>query len=485
MPCLIAEEPGIRRDGSPGWFQTRKVPYGETETGIRAVLVVAFDITDQKIMNDRLMESERSKSVLLKNLKGMAYRCRYDEHWTMVFVSDGCFDLTGYQPEELIENAKISYDKVIAPEYLEMAKEKWSEGVKTRNTVELEYEIMPASGERKWVWEQGRVIFGDRDEVEAIEGLIMDISDRKRMEIHLQESQYRYDQLAAKSRTYSWEVDAEGRYSYVSSTVEAVLGYRPDEMVGHMYFYDICHPGDREERKRMGLQSIADGRDLLDGEDRVLRRDQRTLWVLCSGVAIRNSEGRVTGFRGTATDITERRKMAERIQHLALHDPLTGLPNRTLFEDRVGMALAAAQRDHVSLCLMFMDLDRFKPVNDRFGHGTGDLVLQVVARRITGILRGSDTAARIGGDEFVILLPRIRHPQDGMRVAEKIREALTAPFEIEGHELQLSASIGVAIYPGTGGEYRDLYGKADAAMYQAKKEGGNRVVACSDPAFSG
>lgn len=478
-PNVIAEESVRLKDGSIRWFQISRVPYPYGEWDRPGVLGIATDITERKQVADLLRESERSKSVLLSNLPGMAYRCRYDENWTMEFVSDGCLGLTGYAPGDLIHNAKIAFNEIMASEYRTLARQKWMEGVKNRSPVELEYEILTASGERKWVWEQGMVIFGDNGFPEAIEGLIMDISDRKRMELLLQESQRRYDQLAEKSRTYAWEVDRRGVYTFVSAAVKGIIGYGAEEMVGRMHYHELCPPEDQDLQKKFAEELMAQGRELEDREKRVITRQGRLLWVLGNGVPIRNDQGEVVGFRGTETDITERKKMEAHITCMALHDPLTGLPNRTLFEDRVRMALSRARRSLRPVCLMFLDLDRFKPVNDQLGHGVGDELLRAVADRIRRLLRNSDTAARIGGDEFVILLPEIQSPEDGEKVAEKIREAIAQPFDIEGHRLEVSASIGLALYPDHGQSLMELAKKADQAMYAAKAAGRNRAVISS------
>jgi diguanylate cyclase (GGDEF)-like protein len=160
---------------------------------------------------------------------------------------------------------------------------------------------------------------------------------------------------------------------------------------------------------------------------------------------------------------------------MAQYDALTHLPNRALFNDRLHQAIAAAQRNKAHLALMFIDLDKFKPVNDTYGHGVGDLLLKEVALRIQDCLRESDTAARIGGDEFVILLPAIETQQDASKVGEKIRLALNQPFELAGHTLKIGSSIGVAVYPQHGSDEKLLVKSADIAMYHAKQNGRNNV----------
>lgn len=156
---------------------------------------------------------------------------------------------------------------------------------------------------------------------------------------------------------------------------------------------------------------------------------------------------------------------------MARHDTLTGLPNRALFAERMEHALAGARRDHGRLALIFLDVDKFKPVNDTLGHAVGDLLLKEFANRIRGVLREADTAARIGGDEFLVLLSQIHHDGDAVTVAEKIRLAVNEPFDIADHSITVSVSIGIAFYPDHGSDMLELAKHADQAMYRAKELG--------------
>jgi len=171
----------------------------------------------------------------------------------------------------------------------------------------------------------------------------------------------------------------------------------------------------------------------------------------------------------------ERKQNATWLQYIAGHDVLTDLPNRELFHDRLETALAAARRDHQRLSVLYIDLDRFKQANDSYGHEIGDLLLRETARRIRRCLRESDTVGRLGGDEFAVLLLGIHRPDDAAAVAEKIREALGRPFELSGHQLEISSSIGIAVYPEHGEDRKHLMRYADTAMYAAKKAGAQPV----------
>nr|MDP2189932.1 diguanylate cyclase [Rhodoferax sp.] len=184
-------------------------------------------------------------------------------------------------------------------------------------------------------------------------------------------------------------------------------------------------------------------------------------------------QGQVPGFYSMAIDITEQKQAEERIQHVADHDSLTGLPNRLLFNDRLGQAISLARRDARQFALLYLDLDKFKPVNDTFGHDAGDQVLIDVAERIREQVRESDTVARVGGDEFAVILRDISGPQDAVTVAQKIIANLAMPFRLENHSqtVEIGTSIGIAVYPSDAQDHETLIKRADAAMYSAKTRG--------------
>jgi diguanylate cyclase (GGDEF)-like protein len=190
---------------------------------------------------------------------------------------------------------------------------------------------------------------------------------------------------------------------------------------------------------------------------------------------VQDDAGNTVQYVAVKLDITERKRAEERLAHLAHHDALTNLPNRPLFQDRMQQALALARRERQRLALLYLDLDGFKTVNDRFGHAVGDLLLQEAARRISGCVRASDTVGRIGGDEFVVLLSRIDTEGAALQVAEKVRAALGSPFTLAGRTVQLSCSIGIALYPDHGDDDLALAHHADLAMYRAKEGGRNAV----------
>ena len=210
-------------------------------------------------------------------------------------------------------------------------------------------------------------------------------------------------------------------------------------------------------------------------EARCMRHDGTLVPYLCNGVVLKNPAGEVIGFTGTGRDISESIKAAALLQHMAHYDKLTDLPNRVLLADRLQQALSTANRDKERMALMFIDLDRFKHINDSFGHHVGDLLLQEATQRMLACVRESDTVARIGGDEFMVLLPAIEKQEYAMMVAEKIRYALCQPLYLAGNIVCISSSLGIAIFPDHGVSEEELIRHADDAMYAAKQAGRNIV----------
>lgn len=224
-----------------------------------------------------------------------------------------------------------------------------------------------------------------------------------------------------------------------------------------------------------GLQSLlersARGEQIECHETECVRQDGTRVGVSLSLSPIKNKSGAVVGTAMIARDITERRRAEDRLHHLALHDALTGLPNRFLFFERVSLALIQARRHDLQVALLFIDLDRFKEINDSLGHQIGDRLLQATASRLRGCLREGDVIARLGGDEFVVSLTALTDGGDAALIAGKILATLHEPFHVGSHELNVSASIGIGIYPADGQDMEALMHAADTAMYHAKKQG--------------
>jgi diguanylate cyclase (GGDEF)-like protein/PAS domain S-box-containing protein len=270
-----------------------------------------------------------------------------------------------------------------------------------------------------------------------------------------------------------WSANEE-RFLYLNSNVENIYGRSVDDFYHNRdLWFDAIHPQDRQSaRNAHRALSEGPGSSVIH-EYRILRPDGQVRWIEERARAIRDEAGGLLRFDGVAIDISERKAYEARIEYLADHDALTGLANRNLLGDRVTQAMAHARRHNRNLALLFLDLDRFKGVNDSFGHELGDLLLLEVARRLKKVVREGDTVARQGGDEFILLLTDVSSPADAIAVAGKIFESFSAPILVRTQELFVTTSIGITMFPEDGDDIHALLRNADTAMYRAKEERGN------------
>jgi diguanylate cyclase (GGDEF)-like protein/PAS domain S-box-containing protein len=297
--------------------------------------------------------------------------------------------------------------------------------------------------------------------------------ERKRTEEELRVSEEKLSSILGSIDNIVWSLcPSTGEMFYLNAAAEKVWG-RPvaDFMADKRLWLNSVHPDDRE-RMRNTLRELMD-KGVLSVEYRIRRPDGEIRWVEDRVKAVYGADGGVLRFDGVASDITDRKNYEASIEYLATHDALTRLPNRALLADRLHQALAHARRAERPLALFFLDLDRFKDVNDSFGHVLGDALLRAVAERLRASVREGDTVARQGGDEFLILLSDLERLDDIELVAMKIQRAFAQPFLIEGRELFMSGSIGASVYPADGEDMETLLKHADTAMYRAKEEGGN------------
>ena len=261
------------------------------------------------------------------------------------------------------------------------------------------------------------------------------------------------------------------RFRYVSSGMQRILGVSPAEALADADgVLAMIHPDDIDRVIGESMQTAAELRPWRS-EFRMQARDGRLIWIEAQDLPVQEPDGTIC-WSGYANDITEKKALEQKIRDLARFDGLTGLPNRQNFIELVESTLLRARRNRSRFALFFVDLDRFKPVNDSCGHATGDELLKVVAARLRGALRESDIVGRFGGDEFLVLLPDIAQPADAAGVAAKIGAALDRLFELASGRFSISSSIGIAIYPDHGSSVDALIEAADRAMYEAKKDGG-------------
>jgi diguanylate cyclase (GGDEF)-like protein/PAS domain S-box-containing protein len=300
--------------------------------------------------------------------------------------------------------------------------------------------------------------------------LLHDTTGRKRVEEALRASEEKFRQLIENSHDIIYTLTPEGVFTFVSPAWTTLLGHPVDEVAGHA-FQPFVHPDDLAGCMTWLQKVIETGQRQEGVEYRVRHVDGSWRWHTSSAVPLRDEAGTVVGFEGTARDITERRQMQQKLEEMATHDFLTGLPNRVLLLDRFNIAAALAHRNKARLAVMSLDLDKFKTINDTLGHDAGDQVLKAVSTRLTGIIRASDTLARVGGDEFILVMMETKRMEDSTDIARKILAAFKEPWMVDGHELHLSTSIGIAIYPKDAEDMETLTKQSDAAMYYSKGHG--------------
>jgi diguanylate cyclase (GGDEF)-like protein/PAS domain S-box-containing protein len=289
----------------------------------------------------------------------------------------------------------------------------------------------------------------------------------------LKQSEARHRLLTEHASDVIWTMDLNGRMSFVSPSIKKLLGYTPEEAL-QLHVSELLCPDsarkvlDQMQRAR-ALVAIGQLYPEFDAELEQPHKNGGTVWAEVKTAGMYDELGGFIGIVGVARDLTERRRAEQQMRYLAQHDSLTGLPNRALFHDRLQQALNYCSRHQRQLAILLLDLNKFKPVNDTYGHAAGDELLKAVAGALRQSLRASDTVARLGGDEFVVLLPQLEQPNEAAKVAEKITAALAQPFKLSMAEVQIGCSIGSALFPDDGSDADALIIVADGRMYQQKQ----------------
>jgi diguanylate cyclase (GGDEF)-like protein/PAS domain S-box-containing protein len=266
--------------------------------------------------------------------------------------------------------------------------------------------------------------------------------------------------------------DAKQKILQVNEAFTRITGYSPEEVTGKTP--DILRSGWHDEKFYKEMWKSINQKGMWQGEVWDRRKNGEVFAGQLTISAIKDEKGSVRNYVGLYYDITEKKRTEERIQHLAYYDALTNLPNRSLFYDRLEHAVASSHRARKTVALMFLDLDNFKIINDTLGHHVGDMLLKACAGRLTECLRKDTTVSRIGGDEFTVILANIKDPRAPVAVSERIKGVLSRPFTLDGHEVFVTTSIGISLYPDDADNVQTLVMNADTAMYHAKEQGGGR-----------
>jgi diguanylate cyclase (GGDEF)-like protein/PAS domain S-box-containing protein len=419
-----------------------------------------------------LATSQPVLTVLLDRLDGMVYRLRVDPDWMIEYVSDGCAPLLGLAPARLAGQARIVYDRLVDAGDRQRVRAELYRALIEARPFEVEYRLALPDGTAKWVLERGAA-FRDRHGRRMVEGFIEDITDRHRAVEALANAERRFRSIFENTVEGIYQTTAEGRFISANPALARIYGYEsPEELMGSLAASGrslYVDPGRRADFERLMRETGA----VTQFESQVHRRDGSVIWISENARVVRAPDGRVLHYEGTVEDITERKRYQAELEFQATHDALTGLPNRGLLEDRLRQALGYAHRNGSLVAVAFIDLDRFKVINDSLGHGSGDELLMRISRRIRGALREIDTVARQGGDEFVVVLADQSTVESVVAVVERIIAEVAQPVTIDGRELYVTCSVGIALYPNDGEDTTTLLRNADAAMFSAKERGRN------------
>jgi len=427
-----------------------------------ATLVQIRDVGERRKVDRELNESQEKFRILAETAAAAIFIFKKDRFY---YANPTMERVTGYNYQEL-QNRKFS----------DLVHERFRDHIRTCTEASLkgdsvsgcELILVDKNGREHWIDYHAGAI--DYEGEPAVIGTAYDITELKKAAEDLREGEKRYRLLVESLQGGIWVIDKDARTTYVNPCMAEMLGYTVEEMIGKgLYSFmddvgvEVCKRN--MERRQQGIKELHDFE--------FLRKDGRRLYANFETTQITNEEGAHIGTIAGVMDITARRRTEEIIIKMAYHDALTGLPNRMLFKDRLTMAMSYANRHHKEVAVMMLDLDKFKEVNDTLGHSVGDRLLKSVAERLLLLLRMNDTVARIGGDEFMIVLPEISNPQDVSVIAQKLIRSFETPFVCDDHELKITTSIGIALYPTDGKDVDTLIKYADMAMYGAKATGRN------------
>ena len=429
------------------------------------------ELAERKRAEAAVWGIQQQLATMAANIPGSVYRTvlHPDGTMSMPYISPGVREVTGIGAEEVMKRPEL-LTEIIHPEDKSFFDSSVAASRASLLPCDRQYRIVLRSGEVKWVQDSARFSQNENGDI-IVDGVALDISDRKEAESALRQSEQRFRSLIENATDITIIIDGEGIFRYISPSVKRILGYTPHQAIGRSAL-EIVHPDDCATIVQT-LNKVIENPKRSQSPVEYRVRHRNGCWCYVEAVATNLLyDPAVKGIVINCHDITQRKLAEEKLLHDAFHDALTGLPNRSLFTDRLEHALRRAKRRKDYLfAVLFLDLDRFKVVNDSLGHAIGDQLLVAIARRLEACLRAEDTVARIGGDEFVVLLEDIDSINEATSIVNRLQKKITSPIVLDGHEVFITASIGIALSSGGYLEPTNLLRDADTAMYRAKELG--------------
>src|SRR5215831_5856236 len=460
---LVPGANGVKR-----WMTIRVVPDMSTEREIAGAFVLMNDIHGLKQAQEALRASEAELRLIMDNVPARVayidrdYRFRFLNRHNEEWLSESRKELTGRRISEVVGEARGRQLQPLLTRVL------------TGETISTEQLLVQPNGEQRWESIHFAPNRDSENNVIGIYAVHTDIHDQKRNEEALRRANWMLSSHINNTPLAVLEWDRDFRLVRWSPQAENIFGWRAEEVLGMpLTGSQLTHEADRQAVVELINKLMAGEEPRATGLNRNHRKGGDTIWCEWYHSCLLDEQGRIVSILSFVQDVSSRIQAEERLQYLATRDALTGLPNRVLLQERLTQAIAQARRSGRRVGVVFIDLDRFKNVNDTLGHRIGDELLKRVTAALSHALRETDLLARLGGDEFMVIVEDFADPDVLGRIAQKLQEAISQPFEIEDHDIYVTSSIGISVYPDDGDAPEELLKHADVAMYRSKELGRN------------